>query len=310
MSSKTCVLCCFVFFRSWNHSFVLSFIHFFPCFSQPLFLQRQTELSLVVSFTFSLNFCVSASNVRRTNEFLLTCLLVSALHCFWIFPWETTLIGVAGAGPVFRNGTHLKPVLCIFAFFESSFRFPPSFQRSPILDLWRTQQSQSLKFNFCFSWAFQLLSIFLKLSWLLQLSSQLILQIFVSPGFPGPVNNSWEALVSLFSLWSWGIISRDVPQGCPLLLVVSYTAKKDWLFERKKPWHKTETRSSAGATAVRSPPHFVPCFHIGPNWMVHFCHMCTLYLAQMTFRALQWGGGGPWHPIFVWTTKWPPYRNR
>ncbi len=42
-------------------------------------------------------------------------------------------------------------------------------------------------------------------------------------------------------------------------------------------WYNLKTRSSAGATAVRSPPP--SCFRIGTKWMVH------------SFRNIQWGWG-------------------
>ena len=58
------------------------------------------------------------------------------------------------------------------------------------------------------------------------------------------------------------------------------------------------TRSSAEATAVRSPPTFVSCFCIGPN--------CPYGLWSPSVGG---GTGGPGHPNFVWTTKWPPNRN-
>ncbi len=49
---------------------------------------------------------------------------------------------------------------------------------------------------------------------------------------------------------------------------------------------KMQTRSSAEATAVRSPPPLVSCFRIGPNWILHFC-----FCPNGLWRPSVWGGG-------------------
>ena len=43
-----------------------------------------------------------------------------------------------------------------------------------------------------------------------------------------------------------------------------------------------KTRSSAGATAVRSPPTFVSCFHIGTKWHCKECFPSNSFFRQFT----------------------------
>ena len=107
--------------------------------------------------------------------------------------------------------------------------------------------------------------------------------------------------------------------------------------DRAPPTIHHVTRSSAEATAVRSPPTFVTSFHIGPNWMPYVytvfgpnglwrpsvggggvcdiqptCHMCTLSIAQYCQygqKTFSGGGRGSVTSKIVWTTKWLPCHN-
>ncbi len=58
--------------------------------------------------------------------------------------------------------------------------------------------------------------------------------------------------------------------------------------DQEKGWIATGTKSSAGVTAVRSPPTFVSSFHIGTKWQCKECFPSNSFFCIATKLNFMW----------------------